>query len=609
MKKLAIVLLCTFLTGSLFAQTDTVRVASDAGSGGNLNTAVSTVISADPTGAKLSNTVFMLEPYGYYILTGAISTPAGSHFHLEAPLPGNTQQTSPPMILWTSSGGVTTTFNFDLFGDATFKNIWILCGNVLGAQVGTSILIEDDSLANLSGKGENLTLENCIIDYQGIGNGGGAVEPACKHFRGKFINTYFRNFADPHYPYYGRPVSWTYQSNTWHSDTIIFENCSMSNFGYAYMQEAPEYADYVSFNHCTFINSIMYTLESSYWWNLSVTNCLFHNAYLLGDQPINDGTNKVPVGGTVNIDSVENLSFSVPFTDSSTAPPALQRHILFLNNSYSHDSWYYDYLANNNYNNTVTQDSQKVHRMPMMSAKTYRFFIDSTGGHKKFPYMWAANLYPLDTMSTTLDRPTSYSATYDPGFLVAPTNIDSLKGFLLGRWYTGANIGWAYNPQDDVTQVWPLGESLRYSNATLKSAGMGNFPLGDIYRWWPEKYASWKAQADAERAQITSWLTNGLVTGVAKTNPGTPATYALSQNYPNPFNPSTEINYSVPQKGFVTLKVYNVLGQEVATLFEGERQAGEYAVNFNASQLTSGVYFYRLQAGNSSITKKMILMK
>ncbi|HET9129409.1 MAG TPA: T9SS type A sorting domain-containing protein, partial [Terriglobia bacterium] len=363
--------------------------------------------------------------------------------------------------------------------------------------------------------------------------------------------------------------------------------------GYAYMQEAPEYADYVSFNHCTFLNTVMYTLESSYWWNLSVTNCIFHNAYMVGDQPSGDGTNMTPGGGTVNIDSVAGLSFTVPFTDDRTAAPNLQRHILFSNCSYSHDSWLYDYIANNPYNQTLSSDSSKIHRMPMMSTKTYHFFVDSTAGQKNFPYMWEANLLPLDTMSTTYNRPVSYSATYDPQFYLPPTNIDSIKGFLLGRWYNGFNINWAFNPQDDVNQIWPMNEDLSYTNTTIKTAAMGGYPLGDLYRWWgplsasgEDHYTPWKAQAATEHSQISNWLANGLVTGVSKVEPNLPKKFDLGQNFPNPFNPTTQIVYSVPRKGVVSLKVYNLLGQEVATLFEGERQPGTYNVRFDAHQLS-----------------------
>ncbi len=85
--------------------------------------------------------------------------------------------------------------------------------------------------------------------------------------------------------------------------------------------------------------------------------------------------------------------------------------------------------------------------------------------------------------------------------------------------------------------------------------------------------------------------------------------FDLQQNYPNPFNPTTTIKFSVPKNGMVTLKVYNLLGQEVATLVNGEMNAGSYKVTFDASKLGSGVYFYKLQAGNNSATKKMILLK
>ncbi len=88
-----------------------------------------------------------------------------------------------------------------------------------------------------------------------------------------------------------------------------------------------------------------------------------------------------------------------------------------------------------------------------------------------------------------------------------------------------------------------------------------------------------------------------------------PTNYALDQNFPNPFNPSTTISYSLPQSGAVTLKVYNIVGQEVATLINGFQNAGRYAVNFNAANFSSGVYFYRLQAGVFNTVKKMMLIK
>jgi hypothetical protein len=90
---------------------------------------------------------------------------------------------------------------------------------------------------------------------------------------------------------------------------------------------------------------------------------------------------------------------------------------------------------------------------------------------------------------------------------------------------------------------------------------------------------------------------------------GLPQNYYLSQNYPNPFNPTTKINWQLKNSGYVTLKVYDDLGREVATIVDEEKPAGSYEVEFNASTLASGVYYYKIVSGNFIETKKMILMK
>jgi photosystem II stability/assembly factor-like uncharacterized protein len=120
------------------------------------------------------------------------------------------------------------------------------------------------------------------------------------------------------------------------------------------------------------------------------------------------------------------------------------------------------------------------------------------------------------------------------------------------------------------------------------------------------------------RAGATLWAvrsTGGIsrygqpITGVTPISSEVPSSYSLSQNYPNPFNPVTKINYELPKSGLVTMKVYDVLGQEVATLVNEVKNAGTYNVEFNGASLSSGIYFYKLESNGFSDIKKMMLIK
>ncbi len=148
MKKLGytifLVVLSIMVSGLGFAQT-TVTVVSDLTNGteGNLNTAIQAAITAN----TLSKTVFQLQAYGYYILTGTISVPSGTTLTIQGPAPGTTQATALPQIVWTASGSPDTRFNFAVNGNISLKNLWIMYANATGTQVGSSLSIQDDPLA------------------------------------------------------------------------------------------------------------------------------------------------------------------------------------------------------------------------------------------------------------------------------------------------------------------------------------------------------------------------------------------------------------------------------------------------------------------------------
>jgi Secretion system C-terminal sorting domain len=128
---------------------------------------------------------------------------------------------------------------------------------------------------------------------------------------------------------------------------------------------------------------------------------------------------------------------------------------------------------------------------------------------------------------------------------------------------------------------------------TLTAPGPGNYTINAGHdgplRW------------DSASVSIT-------VTDVGE-NPSNPTEFRLYDNYPNPFNPSTTIRYSIPEASFTTIKIYDALGNEVSSLVNETKNAGTYEVEFNATDLSSGIYYYTLQAGSFNQTKKMILIK
>ena len=142
---------------------------------------------------------------------------------------------------------------------------------------------------------------------------------------------------------------------------------------------------------------------------------------------------------------------------------------------------------------------------------------------------------------------------------------------------------------------------------SLNDADAGGVREG-IMTWSPyNDDNSWSSPGN----WMYSWVGDTWIipVGIEKIDDAIPAAFELSQNYPNPFNPSTTISYSLPQNNDVVLEIYNTLGQKVATLINQKQTAGTYNVTFDASNLATGVYFYRLQSGNFMEVRKMMLLK
>ncbi len=192
-----------------------------------------------------------------------------------------------------------------------------------------------------------------------------------------------------------------------------------------------------------------------------------------------------------------------------------------------------------------------------------------------------------------------------------------------GELYVGGGFTYA-NWTGSVSTSLNANFIARWNGTSWNSVGTGSgngvdktvFVLevynGELYVGGKFRFANWTGSVSTSLNAnfIARWTITG-ATDVEE-NELTPTNFVLHQNYPNPFNPGTRISWQVPAGSHQTLKVYDILGNEVATLVDEYRDEGSYEVEFNAGQtpgLSSGVYFYKLQAGNYVQVKKMILMK
>jgi hypothetical protein len=160
-----------------------------------------------------------------------------------------------------------------------------------------------------------------------------------------------------------------------------------------------------------------------------------------------------------------------------------------------------------------------------------------------------------------------------------------------------------------VDQTGGLGGQYNYQSRYIQPVTGGNLAKASATSW-PRYYTAptdnWKKNSPFVSEVAPFDIVNDVIEDPMR---GQPTAYKLTQNYPNPFNPSTRIRYSIPEAAKVTLKVFNVLGQQVATLVNQEQPSGNYVALFEAAKFPSGVYFYRLEAGKFLDVKKMVLMK
>ena len=199
---------------------------------------------------------------------------------------------------------------------------------------------------------------------------------------------------------------------------------------------------------------------------------------------------------------------------------------------------------------------------------------------------------------TTTDLEQSISANDELVINIGPS-VGNFNGKLSHKIYLSDIHHMAVSPTSVLSNGIPIQKRFSYSELRSNESGFYHDGSKNIL------YVQIKGSTDSSYHIIAS----DIVLNSEQNQKLQPENFILCQNYPNPFNPSTTFKYSIPNQSKVIIKVYDILGSEIETLVNEEKSAGNYNIEFNASNLPSGVYFYRLQAGDFVQTKKMILMK
>jgi hypothetical protein len=559
---------------------DTLVVKSDAEFGGS-----NTLYNLMQSDASAPATrVYMLKNGGVYSLQNNPTTSSAN----QTIIMGQTQTSlkksqgsNPPIISgWFDAGNsINTGGGITVNKDLLIKNIDLEIGNSSGNNVGWAFF-------GFGGAGLRFQVDNCIMEHTWWCWAGSL--PADETVI--FTNDYFVNLSGHACRRNGGVTDFNANGVT-HQDTLIVQNCThVNNQGTLYKFRYGVNVDKVLFNHNTFINNSGYIfMNNGDQTNMSVTNNIFVNCQL---QAYSD-TLFTADAGEVDMDKLPmgliNLRVDSTFTANvGTHGFYADKNLAYWDPSLSN-------IASTLNAGSVNGRTDWVSQMITMNTRTAALFADDA----TYPLLKNGTWINAMPTFTSTDNLFTTQLTVVKDYSLAA--VDVTYGTPLTAWRQAGNDVDSYWIYAD----WPIPVDLSYSDASLLTAGLGGFPLGDL-DWFPTQYAAWKAQEATELAAIAQELT---VPSAVSTLEQVPQNFRLEQNYPNPFNPSTDISYTISKAGNVTLKVYNMLGQQVATLVNGFQAANTYKVNFNGSNLSSGIYLYELRAGNSVVTKKMVLMK
>jgi len=496
-----------------------------------------------------------------------------------------------------------------------------------------------------TGTGQKLVLNNCLFEFSAgeifdCTNETGAIGGWPYGAKFFITNCYFRNFFSASQWWGSRIFQCKHPI-----DTLWVENTTVTTGGLTYLQQN-DLCDFLYYNHNTLINQHKYWMLSPYRHWEFITNNIFVNQNWVGEDTnvtnsgqdpdkyfmslinidTNNATNGLVVQGKYYAGDSNHISAALGFTH--------MRVYVSDNINFYDPRLTSNYYTNSKYTLTIRGAAALPSYLNWAGQGTGPWAIGN------IPGQWMNNR--TKAIFTAYAPPAGgfiekRTLTTDPGMktpaIANAAIIDSMAVWNQGQWSdarftSGGNLTkTAYIYGDYNPQTLPgISHGLPTDTMTVGAAGITKFtdltenfsqstnisaidglPIGSLI-WDDTKLAAFNSAADWAAVQAKYIAEGGLPlsTGAA---PSEPVNFSLAQNYPNPFNPTTTIDFTLPRASNVELKVYNVLGQEVATLVHGAMPQGLNSVKFDASRLASGMYIYKLTAGSFVSTKKMMLLK
>ena len=482
---------------------------------------------------------------------------------------------------------------------------------------------------------QSLTIDSCLFEFANIDlfecNGWAS---GAKFF---ITNSYFRNMFHPG-QWWGSRVYMCKNP----VDTLWVENVTTAGGGLTFLMQN-SLTRFAYLNHNTIVNNKKNWLQSPNYITFIVTNNLFINHNWAGEDTTivyMEDTDRREFQSTINIDTTDSPGsrvlvqpqyYATPDSTRYTADVGLDRMIVFVSNNVNYNDSLMNryYLNENNAYNTVGpypvsylnwygwgKGPWAVHNVPgqWMNKRTRGLFAAYPHGMiedntimadprtvtpgikdaavadqmaKWDSYQWGDTHYPASANDIT--HSAYIFGDFDPTAI--PGIVNGVK-----TENAGANAG--------ITKFTDLIENFSQS---AQISTIDNLPIGSLI-WDDVKFAGYSSAADYQKVIARYVFLGGSITGVSE-GPGVAGGFTLLQNYPNPFNPTTTIRYGVPYRSRVRLTVFNTLGQQVAVLRNGEEEAGYHEVTFDGAGLPSGVYFYRIQSGSFTETKKLLLVR